>query len=211
MSTGNPQFGSQKNTRENILEKDIKLVENSTLDSISKLEFVLLLLDKKQGMQFGDFKVVESKEEEEKARDKFTPEIQEILRLVKETGLCSQMGKELSFSEGLIGFSVLIAKDKDVLEKFIQADKEEDDKTFGTILGYPPTAVQTYETDKKFDFHEELAPDELEKLKVEGIMPFLMFMPSKEHWLEELEWARENQRLIKEKAPQLFQELLLKE
>lgn len=198
---------SQKSL-EDILKGNIELVENSTLDSISKLEFVLLLLDKKKGMQFGDFKIVESKEEEEKARDKFTPEIQEIFRLVKETRLFSQVGKELSFSDGLIGFSVLIAKDKDVLEKFIQADKEGDDKTFGTILGYPTTAVQTYETDKKFDFHEELSQDELEKLKSEGLTPFLLFMPSREHWAEELEWARENQRLIKEKAPKLFKELI---
>ena len=63
--------------------------------------------------------------------------------------------------------------DKKILERFVQADKEDDDKTFGSILGYPPTAIETYNTDKKFDPHEELSPEDLEKLEAEGIHCFL--------------------------------------
>ena len=193
---------------ENILKRNIESVENSKIDTISKLELILLLLGKKQGVHFGDFKIVESEKDTERTIEEFTDEMQEYLKLLKEINAYYVLGKELRFEGGMVGFSVLAAKDKKILERFVQADKEDDDKTFGSILGYPPTAIETYNTDKKFDPHEELSPEDLEKLEAEGIMPFLLFMPSREHWLEELEWARENRRLIKENAPKLYQELV---
>lgn len=199
------------NLKENIPEKAIELVENSAIENDSKMELTLLLLDKKQGVQLGDFKIAESKEEKARVMAEFSQKMTYILQLLDSLNLQHETVKELSDDNGIVGFSVLTSKDKNILDKFVKANNGNDDKTFGTILGYPPTAVEVYGTDQAFNIEEELPPDELEKLRTEGLSPFLLFTPSREHWAEELEWARENQRLIKEKAPKLFQELLKEE
>ena len=195
-------------SKEALVKKSIELVENSTLESDTKLELVLLLLDKKQGVQIGDFKIAESEEEKKKVTAEFSKELSDILNILNSLKLEYQVVKELGDDNGIVGFSVLTSKDKSTLNKFVKANNEDDDKTFGTILGYPPTAIETYGTDKAFNIEEKLSPEELEKLRTEGLLPFLLFMPSKEHWAEELEWARENQQLIKQKAPKLYQELI---
>jgi hypothetical protein len=194
--------------KETIDNKAIELVENSILESGKKLELMLLLLDKKQGVQLGNYQIAESEEEKKKVTEEFTQELSEIEKLLNELKLQYKIVKELGDDNGIVGFSVLTSKDKGILSKFVQANNEDDDKAFGLILGYPATAVETYGTDQAFNIHEELAQDDLERLKSEGILPFLLFMPSKEHWDEELEWARENQQLVKEKAPKLYQELI---
>lgn len=202
-----PPFSPQI-SKEALINKAIELIENSTLESDSKLELALLLLDKKQGVQLGDFKIAESEEEKIKVTTEFAQKLAYILKLLDSLNLQHETVKELSDDNGIVGFSVLVSKNKNILDKFVKANNEDDDKNFGLVLGFPPTAVETYGTDKAFDFRTELTSSDLEKLKTEGVLPFLLFSPSREHWTEELEWARSNQRLIKEKAPRLFQELL---
>ncbi|MEI6581203.1 MAG: hypothetical protein WCO07_03475 [bacterium] len=200
-------FDQPQNNIENFLNKNLESIENSDLKNQSKLELALLLLDKKQGVQLGNFKIVGSEKEKETINKEFSEELQNIIKISNIVGLHHEVIKELSEENGIIGFSVLVSKDKSILNKFVKADKEEDDKTFGLIVGYPATAVETYGTDKAFDLEQELPKDELEKLRSEGVLPFLLFMPSKEHWNDELKWARENQRLIKERTPKLYKEL----
>lgn len=194
--------------KENIFKKDIESIENSALSIESKLELSLLLLDRKQGMQIGDYKIVNSQAEKDVVIQEFTQEISTILSLLSELGLQYEIVKELSDDNGMVGFSVLVSKNKEILNKFTQADKEHDDKTFGLILGYPSTAVEAYNTDKALNIERDLPKVELDKLQSEGVLPFLLFMPSKEHFYEELEWARKNQKLIENKAPKLYQELI---
>lgn len=195
-------------SKESVLDKSIELVENSNLESDIKLELVFLLLDKKQGVQIGDFKIVESEEEKVKITAEFSQKMACILKFLDSLSLQYETVKELSYDNGIIGFSVLTSKDKSTLSKFTQANNGNDDKTFGKILGYPITAIEAYGTDKAFNLEEKLPSDDLEKLRAEGLLPFLLFMPSKDNWDKELEWARSNQRLIREKAPKLFQELI---
>lgn len=194
--------------KENIFEKDIESIENSALSIESKLELSLLLLDRKQGVQIGDYKIVNSQTEKDYIIQEFTQEISNILSLLSELKLQYEIVKELSDDNGMVGFSILVSKNKEILNKFKQADKEHDDKTFGLILGYPQTAVEAYGTDKAFNIERDLPKIELEKLQSEGVLPFLLFMPSKEHFNEELEWARKNQKLIENKAIKLYQELI---
>ena len=203
------KFDQPQNNIENLLNKNLELIENSNLENDNKLELALLMLDKKHGVQLGDFKIVNSENERKIINKKFSEKLSNIIKVLDSIGLQHEMAKELSEDNEIVGFSILASKDKSILDKFIKADKEDDDKTFGLIVGYPSTAIETYNTDKAFNFREELSPTEFEKLKSEGTLPFLLFMPSKEHWNEELEWARENQRLIKEKTPKLYKELSL--
>lgn len=197
----------QELNKENIIKKQIELIENSSLTKESKLELALLLLDKKQGVQIGDFKIINSEEERALITKEFTEELSNILRLLDAVELQYKIVKELSEENDIIGFSVLTSKDKAILDRFVQAGKENDDKTFGEIVGYPSTAVEAYGTDKALDIYKDLSPLEFENLQTEGILPFLLFTPSKEHWNDELKWARENQQLIKEKAPKLYEEV----
>ncbi|HRH31381.1 MAG TPA: hypothetical protein PK950_01820 [Candidatus Paceibacterota bacterium] len=193
--------------KESIVEKQLEAVENATLESGKKLDLTLLLLDKKEGAQLGKYKIVESEADKEKTLAEFSQELSEIMKVITETGLRYHMAKELSDEEGMVGFSVLLSKTQETLEKFVEADKNDDDKTFGLMVGYPKTAVEAYNTDKAFNFQDELSVEEYKKIENEGLLSFLHFKPSKEHWAEELEFARENQRLVKEKAPLLYQEL----
>lgn len=200
-------FDQPQNNIENLLNKNLELIENSNLENDNKLELALLMLDKKHGVQLGDFKIINSENEREIINKKFSEKLSNIIKVLDSIGLQHEMAKELSEDNEIVGFSILASKDKSILDKFIKADKEDDDKTFGLIVGYPATAVEAYGTDKAFNLEDELPKDELEKLRSDGVLPFLLFMPSKEHWNEELEWARENQRLIKEKTPKLYKEL----
>ena len=194
--------------KENIFKKYIESIENSALSIESKIELSLLLLDRKQGVQIGDYKIVNSQVEKDTVIQEFTQEISNILSLLSGLRLQYKIVKDLSDDNDMVGFSVLVSKNKEILNKFTQADKEHDDKTFGLILGYPPTAVEAYGTDRAFNIERDLPKIELEKLQSEGVLPFLLFIPSKEHWDEELEWARKNQKLIEDKAPKLYQELI---
>ncbi|MCX6761134.1 MAG: hypothetical protein NTZ84_03495 [Candidatus Nealsonbacteria bacterium] len=38
------------------------------------------------------------------------------------------------------------------------------------------------------------------------MLPFLEFSPSKLHWKEELNWARNNKKIIEENSPNTFNE-----
>src|SRR5258706_15186798 len=101
-----------QNSQENILKRAIELIENSPLRSDSKLELTLLLLDKKQGVQLGDFSIAELEEEKEKVFGAFAKELADILNLLDSLNLKHEIVKELSDDNGLIGFSVLTSKDK---------------------------------------------------------------------------------------------------
>ncbi len=193
---------------EGLLKKKIELVENSVLGVESKLDLILLILDKKQGAKLGGLKTVESEKERIKITEEFTKKLAYILELLRSLNLRHKIVKELSNDDGVISFSVLTSKDRNILNEFIKADKRDDEKTFGLIVGYPSTAVETYHTDGQFRFRQELSPDEIAQLRAEGVSSFIRFMPSREHWTEELEFAREEQRLIREKAPKLYEEVL---
>ncbi|MBK5215534.1 MAG: hypothetical protein JJE53_01860 [Candidatus Pacebacteria bacterium] len=200
-------FDQPQNNTENLLKNSLESIENSNLENENKLELALLMLDKKQGVQLGDFKIINSENEKEIIIKEFSEKLLNIIKTLEAIGLKHEIVKELSEDNGIIGFSVLVSKETNTLDKFVKADKEDDDKTFGLIVGYPASAVDAYGTDKALNIEQELPKAELEKLHSEGVLPFLLFMPSKEHWNEELDWARENQRLIKEKTPKLYKEL----
>ena len=197
-----------ENSSEDVLKRTIESIEDSVLDVESKLDLILFLLDKKQGVQLGGFKIVNSDDERRIFTEKFTQELSVILKFFNTIGLQYKIVRKLSEDNSRLGFSVLASKDKNILDKFVKADKDQDDRTFGLIVGYPTTAVETYHTDKQFRFRKELPPSELEKLRAEGTASFFSFTPSKEHWAEELEFVREEQKLIKEKAPKLYEEVI---
>lgn len=187
----------------------LEIVEQSKLEPGKKLDLVLLILKRKEAAQLGSYDVIESEKQKEKVVQEFQEEFFEIEKLLKELNLpyCAKQPHE---DKGIYGFSFLVAERKESLEKAVEAEKNKDDKKSGLLMGYPKTAIDAYRTEQAFDYEEKLSKNELEQLKQGGVLPFLYFMPSKERWEEELNYAKEIQKLIKEKTPLLYAELALK-
>lgn len=189
--------------------RQIELLQQSNLESGKKLDIALLLLGRKSAAQLGAYDVIESDQHKERLTVEFQREFSAIEGLLKELGLFYR-AKPIREDRGMLGFSFLVADNGENLIKAVDSEKNKDDKTFGLLMGYPETAVSAYRTSEAFNYEEELSKNELERLKNEGVLPFITFMPSRKHWEEELNYTRENQRLIQEKAPLLYNELVSK-
>lgn len=151
---------------------------------------------------------------ERKRADSERAKIEEILKRinlsfkVKEYEDLDSEGKTVSF------FHFFIAKDEKILEELERALSEKDHETLGRLFGFPESAIKAYAGEerserKRFDFRkawQQLSQEEREVLKEEGVLDFVTWIPS-ENWREELEIARKWQRIIKEKAPRLYEEI----
>jgi len=197
---------SEKESRE-AGENPIELVESSALETIKKFDLAQLLLGRKQAAHLGSYDVVESDEHRKQLEKEMGEEYQTITELLNKLGLSFQRTSPAE-DNGIYGFSLFIAKNQENLAKAVEADETKNDKEFGVLMGYPKTAVDAYQTENAFDLKAELPKAELDKLEKEEVLAFLEFMPSKGHWREELDAVRETQRLLKEKAPELYDEIV---
>lgn len=171
-----------------------------------KLDLALLLLHRKSAAQLGAYDVIEDEAHLRKLEAEFSQNIASIRSLLDELGLVSKLSGPVE-DRGVYGFSFLIAPDAITLERVTRADESKDDRAFGLLMGYPETSVTAYNT-KDAMGHEELPKEELVRIRGENLEHFLRFTLSRAHWRDELEEVRKNQRLLKEKAPRLFQELI---
>lgn len=178
----------------------IEKIEKSTLKASDKIDLMLLVLGKKYATYLGDRDIAESEEHKEKLIEEFTKELNDTTTLLNDAKLPHEITEKIEDDDEIIGFSLMVAKEEDNLNKIVEADKNNDDKTIGLLLGYPKTAVETYNTPDAFDIETEL-PEEYAKLRKEGMLPFLRFTPSRSHWKEELEWARDNKEIIEKNSP----------
>lgn len=199
-------LGSEAENRES-RENPIETLQSSSLETIKKYDLAQLLLDRKQATQLGSFDVIESDEHRKQLEREMGEEYRAATELLQKLGLKFQ-GEPPKEDNGIYGFSLTIAKTEENLNKAVEADKAGKDKEYGVLMGYPKTAVEAYQTEEAYDLETELPKDELEKLEEEGVLAFLEFMPSKSHWKEELDFVRETQKEIKEKASELHDEII---
>jgi len=193
--------------RQEMTERErLSLIEDAGLENGKKLDLALLTLGKKSAAQLGNYDIIESDEHKKQLLSEFSEEVETIKTLLDSLG-CAYNLEELKDRDGIMGFSFLVARDQAALLEVAKAEVEKDDKAFGRLMGYPETSIEAYGTENAFDYESALPKRELQKLKDEGMLPFLEFMPSKEHWAEELAWAREMRDLVKEKAPHLYEGL----
>ena len=197
-----------KNENQERSENDLELVTASPLETIQKYDLAQLLLDeRRKAAHLGNAAVIESDEHRIQLEREFGEEYKTTSELLTKLGLAFQ-GEPPHKDNGIYRFSFLVAKTPENLTKVAEAEQENNDKEFGALMGYPKTAVDAYQTDEAFDLMDKLPKEELEKLEEEGILAFLEFMPSRGHWKEELDSVRETQRLVKEKAPGLYDEIM---
>lgn len=182
------------------IKESIEKIENALLPVDQKIDLMLLMLDRKSATFLGDLDGVESEEHKQKLIKEFTEEFNTLIVLLKDIDLPYEIIREVENRDDTIGFSIVVTKEVENLTKIERAVRENDDRTMGLLFGYPKTAVETYNTQDAIDLETEF-PDEFAILRKEGMVPFLGFAPSKSHWKEELEWARDNKKSIEQHSP----------
>jgi len=201
-----------------IKEREVKLIEEADLDTGKRLDLVLLALDRKKVAFLGNHEIVEGKKNKEEIIEEFTEELKKIESLLKKLDYPYSIENNIN-DEVISGFSVSISKNNTYLSEFIKADKDKDDKKMGFLLGYPPSAVEAYNSDRAFGknitfegfIKKKLSPQEIDNLRTGKTLEFINFQPSKEHWREELEYVKENQKLVRNNSPNLYEEIIKNE
>ena len=178
----------------------IEKIEKAPLSSDFKIDLLLLIFDRKKATFLGDICGVESEEQKQKLIKEFSEELNILTNLLDELSLSYKIIRDVEGRNDTIGFSVVVAKEIENLNKIEEAVKNDNNMDMGMMFGYPRTAVEAYGTQDALDLETDL-PEEYADLRKEGMLPFLKFAPSKLHWKEELKWARDNKKIIEEKSP----------
>ena len=178
----------------------IEKIEKAPLSSDFKIDLLLLVFDRKKATFLGDICGVESEEQKQKLIKEFSEELNILTNLLDELSLPYKIIRDVEDRNDTIGFSVVVAKEIENLNKIEEAVKNDNNMDMGMMFGYPRTAVEAYGTQDVLDLETDL-PEEYADLRKEGMLPFLKFAPSKLHWKEELKWARDNKKIIEEKSP----------
>ena len=179
----------------------IEKIEKAPLSSDFKIDLLLLVFDRKKATFLGDICGVESEEQKQKLIKEFNEELNILTNLLDELNLSYKIIRSIEDRNDTIGFSVVVTKEIENLNKIEEAVKNNNDVDMGIMFGYPRTAVEAYGTQDVLDLETDLPEEEYASLRKEGMLPFLKFAPSKLHWKEELEWAKDNKKIIEEKSP----------
>ena len=103
-----------------------------------------------------------------------------------------------------------VAKDKMSAEQLKQAVQTDDDRVYGTLSGFPATAIDAYianenksgsENDEPLIISREELPKEVRE---QDFMAFAEFMFSKDYWREELETVKRWATQIQQADPMLY-------
>ncbi len=193
----NIENSEYKETKE---KEFIEKIEKAPLSSDFKIDLLLLVFDRKKATFLGDICGVESEKQKQKLIKEFNEELNILTNLLDELNLPYKIIRDVEDRNDTIGFSVVVAKEIENLNKIEEAVKNNNNMDMGIMFGYPRTAVEAYGTQDVLDLETDL-PEEYADLRKEGMLPFLKFAPSKLHWKEELKWAKDNKKIIEEKSP----------
>lgn len=205
-------------------KKEVKLIENAPLYHQDKMHLALVYLNEKPATLIETptshrvFFQKEREKRESKVFDRLKKEKEEVVKLLDQLGLVRDEGgvekAETKDTYG-ISYTFVVSKDQENFSRLQKAIEKGDDREIGLALGYPKTAVEAFAEGKLLDIEElkkSLSKEEREELQKEGIFKFGMeeFHYSKDHWREELEVVRRHKRLIEEKFPNLYKEIIEK-
>lgn len=200
-----------ENNQEIEEKKKIEIIEKASISADDKLSLALLLLGRKDVSFLGNAEIIRKEGDELKIIEKFKKELEESKKILDEAGF-SYRASDIKLEDEIASFSIEVAKNNNKLLELTRACEKGDDKKIGELLGFPKTAVETYDTDEALDFEiffkEELSETEREELAKSGILNFVGFQPSREHWKEEFIEVKKDQEIIKERAPKLYSEIV---
>lgn len=151
-------------------------------------------------------------------------EIEEIISLVRESGLAYQVGKRRLFDRAGQYFGkrdselpkyydieildILIGRSHAELDDLVKAWENNNDELIGLAYGYPQTAVEAYIGKRK-----RLSVEEEEALPGEtrDTLRFLNAVPSEDNWQEEVKIGQRNADFIKKISPAIYEETIRQE
>ncbi len=221
----NPEkFEPKTESRE---KKEIEEIEKSPLDVGDKRDLALHCFGEKPAalLTVGQFLERTVWDKKDNIPEEIVQDKEVVEKILDELGFFYQTKKIKSGPEEkiyFVGYDIFVSKNSENLNRLVKAFDGENEQEIGFALGYPETAVKAFparDPDYKgfyegcLDYRELygiLPKYERDELLKEGVFKFLNFKLSKNHWREELEVARKYQRLIKEKAPNLYKEILEK-
>lgn len=102
-----------------------------------------------------------------------------------------------------------VAREPQIAERLKRAHDEGDERTFGELVGFPPTAVDAYVGSEQGRGGKLLDPVDLPAVVRESeSMAFAQYRLSKEHWREEIGTARRWAEEVKRVSPHLYAEIV---
>jgi hypothetical protein len=115
---------------------------------------------------------------------------------------------EEGFARDFNHYSVYTAKTPENLSMLVESDTEEDRKTKdykrGKVLGYPDTAIHAWIDGNILKDVQELPED----VRDSGVLKFVNFRLSRDHWRDELEQVSNEALTVKEMSPALYDDIL---
>lgn len=199
------EYGEKKE-KEN---KETEMIEKLPLDYQSRKDLALAYLDEKPASWID---VSERYKKTEKNEDEILNKLKlrkdTIQKILDKAGFIYEL-EEFKTEERTTyntGYNFIIAKNSENLSRIKKALKEGNEKEKGLLFGYPKTAVEGFINRKVLDYNE-LPKKESKRLIKEKTSKFLDFRLSKNNWFEELKIVRKQQKLIKEKFPNLYQKI----
>ncbi len=102
---------------------------------------------------------------------------------------------------------LIIAPDNKTHEQVEEAVFQKDTYKTGILMGYPETAVKAF-VEKKYIRNVEGEEKLSDEILNDPEHKFLNFRLSRDNWQEEFKTVKEWARVIKENAPELYEEIL---
>jgi hypothetical protein len=215
----NPKPNLERNTQtapENLppitLEQQemIRRVENFSTSPHRKFSLILLILGKRKVSLLSSWGSFNTEEEAIKFKEETQKDMGKLVEFCKSMGFETDIETDIKHGEHSFtgGMGVLVAQNRAYLKQMAEAEKSGNDETIGLLFGYPATAAAWFgrssQDEKTYDRSPEVkAAEEQENLGI-----FVNFIPSPDHWREELAEVKKTKELVQKYAPALYRELL---
>ncbi len=206
-----PEMGPEQVKAEQLERKEIELIEKLPLSCEDRSDVMLLYLKEKPAAFVEISRRIYKDKEESEALNQVTREkdrFQETLEKLKFPYQTKEFKEEEEKTRNL-GHYFYIGRDPEKLSRLLEAIKNKDDKEIGLSLGYPESACDAFVNKTTIDY-SELPKEERKRILKEGTLKFSPFYFSRDHWQEELDLVKKWQQLIKEKSPNLYEEMVKK-
>jgi hypothetical protein len=141
-------------------------------------------------------------------REEFEANIEELKQVLSDLNLVFEERRGHDDDVDMESIRFLIAQNEDMKEELLKAAdmpfSKERDRAIGKVYGIPETAIDAFIKGRDYVAGREDIPEEIWNSKEIRIASFL---PSKDHWREELEQVREKMRKIDAVLPGYFENL----